>query len=305
MMDVSLASIGVRSNKKGFAVVLGVAAILLGVGAGASYLLTRGDANAAPAGSAEATDPFVIGTPLPEGANTPDVDIVSGGESGSGASGAATMDTRSPGQGGRRPAQPTGSTRPHDHDTSTAMTAAVMSTTTTMTASTMTASTMSTTASTMTGTMDTASSGGTGGGTDTAGAGSGGTNASDMSAGGGSGGGTAETGGSGGALPTDAPEESDIELDMYGARVRFVVRRYYAARARSCFDRATRNNPGVSGTVIVNMTINASGQVGSTSVARNTTGDATLGACLAGQVGQWRLPPPPGGELQMQMPFSR
>ena len=106
-------------------------------------------------------------------------------------------------------------------------------------------------------------------------------------------------------MPEDAPEERDIEMDMYGARVRFVVRRYYASRAQGCFEHATLNNPSVSGTVIVNMTVAASGQVSHTSVSRNTTGDATLGACLAGQVGQWRLPPPPGGELQMQMPFSR
>jgi len=106
-------------------------------------------------------------------------------------------------------------------------------------------------------------------------------------------------------IPTDAPEERDIEMDMYGARVRFVVSRYYAARARGCFDHATLNNPGVSGTVMVNMTIAADGTVSRSEVNRNTTGDATLGACLASQVRQWRLPPPPGGELQMQMPFSR
>ena len=100
-------------------------------------------------------------------------------------------------------------------------------------------------------------------------------------------------------------EERDLELELYGSRVRYVVRRYYAARAQACFDRATRNDPTISGTVVVAMSIGADGQVSRTNVQRNTTGNETLGTCLSSQVGTWRLPPPPGGSLDMTMPFSR
>ena len=113
------------------------------------------------------------------------------------------------------------------------------------------------------------------------------------------------TGGGATMAPTDAPEERDLELDLYGSRVRYVIRRYYASRAQACFDRATRNAPTVSGTVVVSMTIGADGSVQRARTTRNTTGDASLGQCLQAQVSTWRLPPPPGGSLDMQMPFSR
>ncbi len=120
-------------------------------------------------------------------------------------------------------------------------------------------------------------------------------------------GGTAEGGTTEGGTtpPTDAPEERDLELDLYSSRVRYVIRRYYANRAQACFDRATRNAPTVSGTVVVSMTIGADGSISRARTTRNTTGDENLGQCLQAQVSTWRLPPPPGGSLDMQMPFSR
>ena len=53
--------------------------------------------------------------------------------------------------------------------------------------------------------------------------------------------------------------------------------------------------------------IQADGNTRDSRVERNTTGLDSLGACLARQVGSWRLPPPPEGRapLAMQMPFSR
>jgi TonB family protein len=117
--------------------------------------------------------------------------------------------------------------------------------------------------------------------------------------------------------PTEASEATDdrfdelgdsptsIELDMYAGHVRRVIRRFYAARARSCFERATRNNHSLRGTVVVRFTIGGQGQVEQSQSIHNTTGNEDLGRCLAGQVGSWRLPPPPAGQtLELEMPFS-
>jgi outer membrane biosynthesis protein TonB len=95
-------------------------------------------------------------------------------------------------------------------------------------------------------------------------------------------------------------------MDMYAGRVRFLIRRYYAARAQTCFDRATRVNPSLSGSVTIGMTIGPDGAVSAARVARNTTSDDSLGTCLQNEVRQWRLSPPPGGEsVMMNLPFSR
>lgn len=94
-------------------------------------------------------------------------------------------------------------------------------------------------------------------------------------------------------------------MELYSSRVRFLIQRYYGARAQTCFDRATRNNPNVSGTVVIAMTIGADGQVSRARVARNSTGNDVLGTCLASQVGSWRLSAPPNGPVDMQIPFSR
>lgn len=103
----------------------------------------------------------------------------------------------------------------------------------------------------------------------------------------------------------DSPAPSDETMGEYVGRVRFVVRRYYAARAQSCFDHASRNAPAVRGRVVVRVTIGASGQVSSAAVKSNSTGSDALGRCILGRVGSWRLPEPPGGEaLTIEMPFS-
>lgn len=100
-------------------------------------------------------------------------------------------------------------------------------------------------------------------------------------------------------------EEEDDEMEEYAARVRSVVRQYYATRAQACFERETRNHQSVRGTVVIGFDILGDGNIRNAQVVRNTTGIDTLGRCLATQVGSWRLPPPPESPLPMQMPFSR
>jgi len=105
--------------------------------------------------------------------------------------------------------------------------------------------------------------------------------------------------------PTTTPPTEELDAEMYAARVRYLVRRYYAGRAQSCFQAATDRNATVSGQVVIGMHIGADGHVTSARVARNTTGDDALGACLANQAESWELTPPPGGEADLSFPFSR
>ena len=306
MLGVTLGGIGVQSAKKAWITVLGIAALLVAVGAIATWLAMRGGDESG--GHAEADDPFVLGMPLTEetervpedsveGDPTPeDIDFVtgrSGGTRSGGTAGSAMGGTSDPPSTMRRASGSSGG--------STAMSSAGGS---------------SAGGSTGGG----SSAGGSTGGGSSAGS-AGGSTGGGSGAGGGSAGGsstmepdTDETGSSGGSsggtgsLPTNtetAPEERDLELELYGSRVRYVVRRYYAGRAQNCFERATRNDPSVSGTVVIAMTIGAEGEVTRARVQRNTTGNESLGNCLSSQVGTWRLPPPPGGSLDMTMPFSR
>lgn len=99
------------------------------------------------------------------------------------------------------------------------------------------------------------------------------------------------------------PEERDIAMEMYSQRVVAVVQRYYAARAQTCFDLATRNDPELRGEVRVRFTIGVDGEVTNASPVRNTTGNESLGRCLAARVDSWRLPPPIDGALTMVLPF--
>ena len=94
---------------------------------------------------------------------------------------------------------------------------------------------------------------------------------------------------------------------MYAARLRRFIRTYYMRRAGSCFDMASRNHDSVSGRVVIGFEIQADGTVHDSSVVSNSTHIDTIGACLASQVGRWRLPPPPADNapLAMSMPFSR
>lgn len=281
MMGVSLAGIGVKSSKKTWSMILLIALILLGAGALASWL-AMGGSNVAD-GHAEPDDPFVIGSPLP---GDGDVDSITGmaGVATSANGTGSDMRTASMGSGS--------TTSPSMSDSMATQTNRPVSMTTSMTTSTTSTSTMTTAMTTamtptMTATMTPSM-------TTTSEMSDPPTMTSTMTS-------TMST--SMGEI--EVPEERDIEMELYSARVRFLIQRYYASRAQSCFDRATRNNPSVSGTVVISMTIGAEGNVSRTRVARNTTGNEPLGNCLSAQVSSWRLSAPPGGSLQMQIPFSR
>ena len=95
------------------------------------------------------------------------------------------------------------------------------------------------------------------------------------------------------------------DMEYNALRDEVVISQFYAARAQSCFDRATRNNNQLRGTVVVRFTVGSDGNVTRAHPVRNTTGDDDLGACLAAQVQSWRLPVPPNDQpVDLEMPFS-
>jgi hypothetical protein len=253
---ITLARIGVQSSGKVWSVLALVAVGLVALGALSTWLVTQGDGSDPDGGHAKEGDPFVIGTPLPQGAETPDEEFLAKKPGGGEAS-----EPQAAAPSGRSPVRSTQRA----------------------------------------GAAPSKAGGGAASGQSSAPA-------------------EDPTPSPSKGAPPDAPEpasegppseskgapaERDIGMDLYGARVRYAVQRYYAPRAQGCFDRATRNHPTLSGTVVVGLRIGADGRVTEGSVVRNTTGDAELGACLAGQVRGWQLPPPPEGAVDMEMPFSR
>jgi TonB family protein len=313
---VSLESIGVRSSTKTYALLIGGGLFLFLLGGIGMWLAMRpGDAEVAavppprvdavvapavPDEPIEVGDPVTAGEAVPEGvdivAGTPRATKRAGGArapgaapaGGAGAGGAAAGAGGAGGGAGSGAAAGAGSGAaagagaPRPGGSSASATGA--------------------------GTSG-ASAGGSG---STAAAGSGG-----AAAGGAGGEGSAPAGGAAGSGATperdwdamEAPEDpEEVAMENYGLHVRRVIREFYIRRAQTCFDHESRvdGNP-VRGTVLIGFTIEESGQVSNTTVDRNTTGRDALGQCLASQVDQWRLPPPPTevGATQMQMPFGR
>lgn len=316
---VSLSAIGVRSRVKAWGVILGAVAVLVGLGAGGTWLAMRGTESEPVAEGTEPSAPeqVVIGDLLPEGQDAPDVltgapeptGRATGGTKASGGGGAASKKSGGSGSGGSGGSASAGGAGSGSGGSGSAGSGSGGS------------SSGSGAAGSGSGGSGSGGSGASGSGSGSSGSGSSGgsgsgsgSSSSGSSGGSGSGSGSG-SGGSGGTRPEPDWEamgeqelaERDFEMEAYASRIRSVVRDYYARRAQTCFDTATRNNESVRGTVMIGFTIQASGEIVNSSVVRNTTGIDTIGACLARQVDEWRFPPPPQGDapLAMQMPFSR
>lgn len=286
-MSISLDGIGVRSAGRTWAIVFAFAIGMMAVGAGAMWFVSKQASDTPPEDpsdsvvAGEGAEGFDVGDPMPTGAATPEVDFISGAPRPR--AGATEIGTKAIGSSGTtthlRPSSGGGTGRQSATGIETA---------------TGTPRPAPTGASTATGTATptgTATATGAATGTETA---TGTAMAPDTA-----------------AAPPSTPiaeteeDERDIMGELYAAQVRNVVRQYYAPRTRQCFDRATRDNTGLRGTVVVGFTIRADGQVADTAASRNSTGDEALGRCLVNQVATWRLPAPPGGEMQLEIPFSR
>jgi TonB family protein len=277
--NATLAGVGVQSSRRAWTVILIIAVLLVGFGALAGWGLSGGEPEPEDYDPEVAENQAEIGLPLPEGVDLPE-EAIFDGVTGGGTPAPSTM------MGGGGATSMAGGNDEDEAPTTTVI-GSSMGTSTAVTS-------MDSTGTAMSGTSGTGGTSGTMSATDDS---SSMETVSDMSTGSMSS--TTTTG----TVPDDAPEERDIEMSMYSQRVRYVIARYYASRAQTCFDLATRNTPSLSGEVRIRLTIRADGQVTNASPVANTTGNETLGQCLAGRVQQWQLPPPPGGELTLVLPF--
>ena len=105
--------------------------------------------------------------------------------------------------------------------------------------------------------------------------------------------------------PTSSDTESPYTAATYGPAARRTVSSRYMGDVERCFGAADGRTPGFSGTVLVAYMLSETGQVASSRIARNTTGDSQLGECLTSAARRWTLPRPPRRTLEFSMSFAR
>jgi hypothetical protein len=73
-----------------------------------------------------------------------------------------------------------------------------------------------------------------------------------------------------------------------GGAINKTVRKYLG-QVKSCHETAMKSNPKVSGRIVIDAEI-SNGKVVSARVAKNKTGNKTLGTCIQRRVKRWRFP---------------
>jgi TonB family protein len=129
---------------------------------------------------------------------------------------------------------------------------------------------------------------GSGGGT---GGGSGG------GVGSGTGGGTGPGSGGGGRRGAYAPG-----VYRSNASLLAVIQRY-AAGIQYCYGNELKRQEGLSGKLVVALTVAASGEVLEATIVENTIPSSRLAACALAQIKEWRFPPIEYGVTAFQAPF--
>jgi TonB family protein len=77
----------------------------------------------------------------------------------------------------------------------------------------------------------------------------------------------------------------------------------YAGGIQYCYGNELKRQPGLSGKLVVAMTVAASGEVLEATVAQNTVGSSRLVACALSQIKEWKFPAVPEGTTRFQAPF--
>jgi hypothetical protein len=76
------------------------------------------------------------------------------------------------------------------------------------------------------------------------------------------------------------------------------------AQARSCYEHALRQNSMLAGHMSIQLTINQSGQVCSSSVASNELGDPSVANCVLSMMRGGSFPAPPKGCVVVAVPLN-
>lgn len=85
------------------------------------------------------------------------------------------------------------------------------------------------------------------------------------------------------------------------ASLESVFRRRMSA-IQTCYQQALKVNPNLAGKVTIRFTIGTAGTVTDISVADNSTGDSSVGACIIQKVRTWPFPAPEGGAVTVVFP---
>ncbi len=70
-----------------------------------------------------------------------------------------------------------------------------------------------------------------------------------------------------------------------------------------CYEKELKNNPKLSGKVLVAFTIGETGDVVSYSVLNSTLGNAEAEQCMLRMIRRWKFPAPKGGQVTVEYPF--
>jgi TonB family protein len=95
-------------------------------------------------------------------------------------------------------------------------------------------------------------------------------------------------------LSTRGPTVRPMPMTVDGAYSREIVRRVIRrniGQVQRCFEQALSRNADASGRIMVRFVLAPDGQVVGASATENSTGDAALGACVAGAFRRWQFPP--------------
>ena len=74
---------------------------------------------------------------------------------------------------------------------------------------------------------------------------------------------------------------------------------------RYCYEKQLKLNPALSGMVLVEFTVSATGRVTKSSTVRTTLNNSSVESCIHGKIMRWVFPKPKGqGKVNVKYPFT-
>jgi MYXO-CTERM domain-containing protein len=105
-----------------------------------------------------------------------------------------------------------------------------------------------------------------------------------------------------GSVPQVRQEQAIVEGPLDQDIIRRIVRAHIN-EVRACYNQGLVKNPQLSGRVVVDFTIAATGKVESSAVGSTTLTDATVSKCVAKAAKRWTYPKPSGASVTVSYPF--